>query len=237
MMEKKQTQGISSFQAVLSSCAGPGRVLGLHCRPQSSTSISCSWTPPEADFDSYNIECVHQDSRTVVYSRRTGKDSTSYVITQLDPHRHYTVYVKVISAGTTSSEVEDSIVTMIDRKRCWIIMNHLSARQEVNILFALPLQVLPHSPLVPGSVRGPLLFPHAPSCFRLTAAGSVIPMALSSSLLWWWQSLRVSGLDCGGPSVEEILWNESEKMSGSSSDASVADQVIRSQKVHFRKKE
>uniref|UniRef100_A0A8C8DH62 protein-tyrosine-phosphatase n=1 Tax=Oryzias sinensis TaxID=183150 RepID=A0A8C8DH62_9TELE len=109
----------------------PGRVLGLHCRPQSSTSISCSWTPPEADFDSYNIECVHQDSRTVVYSRRTGRDSTSYVITQLDPHRHYTVYVKVISAGTTSSEVEDSIVTMIDRPPALPIGTRVSERSTV----------------------------------------------------------------------------------------------------------
>uniref|UniRef100_A0A3B3H9L5 protein-tyrosine-phosphatase n=1 Tax=Oryzias latipes TaxID=8090 RepID=A0A3B3H9L5_ORYLA len=118
----------------------PGRVLGLHCRPQSSTSISCSWTPPEADFDSYNIECVHQDSRTVVYSRRTGKDSTSYVITQLDPHRHYTVYVKVISAGTTSSEVEDSIVTMIDRPPALPIGTRVSERSTVvstcSILFS-----------------------------------------------------------------------------------------------------
>uniref|UniRef100_A0A3P9KBT3 protein-tyrosine-phosphatase n=1 Tax=Oryzias latipes TaxID=8090 RepID=A0A3P9KBT3_ORYLA len=118
----------------------PGRVLGLHCRPQSSTSISCSWTPPEADFDSYNIECVHQDSRTVVYSRRTGRDSTSYVITQLDPHRHYTVYVKVISAGTTSSEVEDSIVTMIDRPPALPIGTRVSESSTVvstcSILFS-----------------------------------------------------------------------------------------------------
>lgn len=96
--------------------AEPQRVQSLHCRPQSSTSISCSWAPPEADYDSYTIECLHQDSHALVYSRRTGRDSTAYVITQLEPHKRYTVSVKVISAGTTSEEVQDSVVTMIDRK-------------------------------------------------------------------------------------------------------------------------
>ncbi|XP_036068129.1 receptor-type tyrosine-protein phosphatase beta isoform X3 [Oryzias melastigma] len=109
----------------------PGRVIGLHCRPQSSTSISCSWTPPEADYDSYNIECVHQDSRTLVYSRRTGRDSTSYVITQLEPHRRYTVSVKVISAGATSREAEDSVVTMIDRPPALPIGTRVSERSTV----------------------------------------------------------------------------------------------------------
>lgn len=93
----------------------PERVHSLHCRPQSSTSISCSWAPPQADYDSYTIECLHQDSQVLVYSRRTGRDSTGYVITQLEPHKHYTVSVKVMSDGTTSEEVEDSVVTMIDR--------------------------------------------------------------------------------------------------------------------------
>uniref|UniRef100_A0A3Q1GFQ5 protein-tyrosine-phosphatase n=1 Tax=Acanthochromis polyacanthus TaxID=80966 RepID=A0A3Q1GFQ5_9TELE len=93
----------------------PERVQSLHCRPQSSTSISCSWGPPEADYDSYTIECLHQDSRTLVYSRRTNRDSTSYVITQLEPHKHYTISVKVISDRTTSEEATDSVITMIDR--------------------------------------------------------------------------------------------------------------------------
>uniref|UniRef100_A0A3B4Z0Q5 protein-tyrosine-phosphatase n=1 Tax=Stegastes partitus TaxID=144197 RepID=A0A3B4Z0Q5_9TELE len=93
----------------------PERVHSLHCRPQSSTSISCSWGPPEADYDSFTIECLHQDSQTLVYSRRTNRDSTSYVITQLEPHKRYTVSVKVISDRTTSEEATDSTVTMIDR--------------------------------------------------------------------------------------------------------------------------
>uniref|UniRef100_A0AAQ4S4Y9 protein-tyrosine-phosphatase n=2 Tax=Gasterosteus aculeatus aculeatus TaxID=481459 RepID=A0AAQ4S4Y9_GASAC len=93
----------------------PERVHSLHCRPQSSTSISCSWGPPEADFDSYTIECLHQESRVLVYSRRTGRDSVSYLITQLEPHKHYVVSVKVISDQTTSEEARESVVTMIDR--------------------------------------------------------------------------------------------------------------------------
>ncbi|XP_038146926.1 receptor-type tyrosine-protein phosphatase beta-like isoform X2 [Cyprinodon tularosa] len=93
----------------------PERVHNLHCRPQSSTSISCSWGPPRADYDSYTIECLHQDTHNLVYSRRTSRDSTSYVITQLEPHKRYTISVKVISDGTTSEEAEESVITMIDR--------------------------------------------------------------------------------------------------------------------------
>ncbi|KAF7656249.1 hypothetical protein LDENG_00044620 [Lucifuga dentata] len=93
----------------------PERVHSLHCRPQSSTSISCSWGPPEADYDSYSIECLHYDSRILVYSRRTGRDATVYLITQLEPHKRYTVSVKVISDSMTSEAAQDSVVTMIDR--------------------------------------------------------------------------------------------------------------------------
>ncbi|XP_056138330.1 receptor-type tyrosine-protein phosphatase beta-like [Lampris incognitus] len=96
-------------------CTKPERVHSLHCRPQSSTSILCSWGPPEADFDSYTIECLHKDSRTLVYSRRTSHDSTTYLITQLEPHKHYTVSVKAISNSMTSEAAQDSVVTMIDR--------------------------------------------------------------------------------------------------------------------------
>uniref|UniRef100_A0A3B4T6M6 protein-tyrosine-phosphatase n=1 Tax=Seriola dumerili TaxID=41447 RepID=A0A3B4T6M6_SERDU len=93
----------------------PGRVHGLHCRPQSSNSISCSWGPPVADYDSYTVECLLQDSQTLVYSRRTSGNATTYVITQLEPHKRYTVSVKVISDQTTSDAAQDDVVTMIDR--------------------------------------------------------------------------------------------------------------------------
>ncbi|KAJ8245485.1 hypothetical protein GJAV_G00271240 [Gymnothorax javanicus] len=93
----------------------PERIQHVHCRPQSSTAISCSWSPPESDYDSYTVECLHQDSRTLVYSRRTGRESTTYNIAQLEPHKRYTVSVKVISDSMTSEAAEDSVVTMIDR--------------------------------------------------------------------------------------------------------------------------
>uniref|UniRef100_UPI003AAE95FB receptor-type tyrosine-protein phosphatase beta-like n=1 Tax=Centroberyx gerrardi TaxID=166262 RepID=UPI003AAE95FB len=109
----------------------PERVLGLHCRPQSSTSISCSWGPPEADYDSYTIECLHQDSRTLVYSRRTGRDSTVYLITQLEPHKRYTVYVKVISDIMTGEAAQDSVVTMIDRPPLPPLSTRVSDRTAV----------------------------------------------------------------------------------------------------------
>ncbi|XP_041652341.1 receptor-type tyrosine-protein phosphatase beta-like [Cheilinus undulatus] len=109
----------------------PGRVHGLHCRPQSSTAISCSWGPPEADYDSYSIECLHQDSQVLVYSRRTGRESCGYVISHLEPHKRYTISVKVISDGTTSEEAKESVVTMIDRPPVPALSTRVSDRTAV----------------------------------------------------------------------------------------------------------
>lgn len=93
----------------------PERVQSLHCRPQNSSTISCSWIPPEADFDSYTIECTRKDSRRMVYSQRTVKGNTVYLIRDLEPHKHYMVSVKVISDSMTSEAVMENVVTMIDR--------------------------------------------------------------------------------------------------------------------------
>ncbi|KAM6973817.1 receptor-type tyrosine-protein phosphatase beta [Aplochiton taeniatus] len=109
----------------------PERVHGLHCRPQSSTSISCSWGPPEADYDSYTIECLHQDSRTLVYSRRTGRDASVYHITQLEPHKRYTLCVRAISDSMTSEAAEDTVVTMIDRPPVPSLSTRVSDRAAV----------------------------------------------------------------------------------------------------------
>ncbi|KAI4794768.1 hypothetical protein KUCAC02_031852 [Chaenocephalus aceratus] len=92
-------------------CIRPGGVQALRCRPQSSTSLSCSWTPPQADYDSFSIEC--SDSRLLVYSRRSN--NTTYVIEHLQPSRRYSVSVKTISEQSTSEEARDSVLTMIDR--------------------------------------------------------------------------------------------------------------------------
>lgn len=97
-------------------CLEPERVQSLHCRPQNSSTISCSWSPPEADFDSYTIECSRKDSQRMVYSQRTVKESTVYLIKDLEPHKRYTVSVKVISDSMTSEAVMENVVTMIDRE-------------------------------------------------------------------------------------------------------------------------
>uniref|UniRef100_A0A672KUC0 protein-tyrosine-phosphatase n=1 Tax=Sinocyclocheilus grahami TaxID=75366 RepID=A0A672KUC0_SINGR len=93
----------------------PERVQSLHCRPQNSTAICCSWSPPEADFDSYTIECLRKDSQRMVYSQRTLKENTVYLIKDLEPHKQYIVSVKVISDSMTSEAVMENVVTMIDR--------------------------------------------------------------------------------------------------------------------------
>ncbi|XP_077374050.1 receptor-type tyrosine-protein phosphatase beta [Festucalex cinctus] len=98
----------------------PSPVVGLRCRPHSSTSVSCSWAPPEADFDSYVVECVREDSRALVYSRRSDRRShrrpdDAYVIRPLEPHARYGVRVKVMSDASASEEARDGALTMIDR--------------------------------------------------------------------------------------------------------------------------
>ncbi|XP_073687858.1 receptor-type tyrosine-protein phosphatase beta-like [Garra rufa] len=104
-----------SFPVYRSIRTKPERVQSLHCRPQNSTAISCSWSPPEADFDSYTIECLRKDSKKMVYSQRTVKENTVYLIKELEPHKHYMVSVKVISDSMTSEAVMENVVTMIDR--------------------------------------------------------------------------------------------------------------------------
>ncbi|XP_061532399.1 receptor-type tyrosine-protein phosphatase beta-like isoform X2 [Phycodurus eques] len=93
----------------------PSPVVGLRCRPHSSTSVSCSWAPPETDFDSYAVECAHEDSGSLVYSRRWDRRPAAYVIGLLEPHKRYDVRVKVISDGSASEPAHDNVVTMIDR--------------------------------------------------------------------------------------------------------------------------
>lgn len=54
-----------------------------------------------------------------MYSRLAEQDSNSYIITELEPHKHYTVSVKVMSGGKPSDEAQDNVVTMLDRKSEW----------------------------------------------------------------------------------------------------------------------
>lgn len=168
--------------------AEPARVRSLHCHPQSSTSISCSWGAPEADFDSYSIECLHQESQTLVYSRRTGRDSTSYIVTQLEPHKLYAISVKVMSDGTTSEAAEDRVVTMIDCTGGWRLTSGVlwwKVEAVLRGLFLLLSSQVHLDPLsAPGLVKSLLWLPNPPSYSSLTAAGSVTLTEPSASSLW-----------------------------------------------------
>ncbi|XP_045147827.1 receptor-type tyrosine-protein phosphatase beta isoform X1 [Echinops telfairi] len=93
----------------------PDKILNLHCRPQNSTAIACSWIPPDSDFDGYSIECRKMDTQEVEFSRKLEKEKSLLNIMMLVPHKRYLVSIKVQSAGMTSDVVEDSTITMIDR--------------------------------------------------------------------------------------------------------------------------
>ncbi|KAE8615599.1 hypothetical protein XENTR_v10008563 [Xenopus tropicalis] len=93
----------------------PDKIHHLHCRPQTSTAISCSWTPPDSDFDGYSVECRRNGSDDVEFSKRIEKDKSSITISTLVPHKRYVVSIKVHSADMTSQVIEDSAITMIDR--------------------------------------------------------------------------------------------------------------------------
>uniref|UniRef100_A0A9L0JDY9 protein-tyrosine-phosphatase n=1 Tax=Equus asinus TaxID=9793 RepID=A0A9L0JDY9_EQUAS len=93
----------------------PDKIQNLHCRPQNSTAIACSWIPPDSDFDGYSIECRKMDTQEVEFSRKLEKEKSLLNIMMLVPHKRYLVSIKVQSAGMTSEVVEGSTITMIDR--------------------------------------------------------------------------------------------------------------------------
>ncbi|XP_047658277.1 receptor-type tyrosine-protein phosphatase beta-like isoform X2 [Tachysurus fulvidraco] len=93
----------------------PQRISSLHCRPLNSSAVLCSWSPPQGDFDSYKVDCFHQDSGVLVNSSQTPPNSTLYHITNLEPHKRYRISIQVISDTMTSEAAEQSTITMIDR--------------------------------------------------------------------------------------------------------------------------
>ncbi|KAK3564823.1 hypothetical protein QTP86_027966, partial [Hemibagrus guttatus] len=93
----------------------PQQISGLHCRPLNSSAVLCSWSSPQADFDSYKVDCFHQDSGVLVNSSRTPRNSTLYYITNLEPHKRYRISIQVISDTMASEAAEQSTITMIDR--------------------------------------------------------------------------------------------------------------------------
>ncbi|XP_064418041.1 receptor-type tyrosine-protein phosphatase beta [Latimeria chalumnae] len=107
-----KTYSRSLFKAVRTQ---PDKIPHIHCRPQSSTAISCSWMHPDSDFDVYNIDSYNLDTSELVFSQRIGKETVPYNIENLVPHKSYVVSVKVISGKKMSDPVEDRVITMIDR--------------------------------------------------------------------------------------------------------------------------
>ncbi|KAG7329450.1 hypothetical protein KOW79_007624 [Hemibagrus wyckioides] len=93
----------------------PQRISSLHCRPLNSSAVLCSWSPPQADFDLYKVDCFRQDSGVLVNSSRTPRNSTLYHITNLEPHKRYRISIQVISDTMASDAAEQGTITMIDR--------------------------------------------------------------------------------------------------------------------------
>ncbi|RXN30220.1 receptor-type tyrosine- phosphatase beta-like protein [Labeo rohita] len=93
----------------------PHSTQSIHCFPLSSTSVSCSWAPPEADYDSYVVECRKQGSGMTVYTYTLEHDALSQHFERLEPFRNYTIYITVVSGDKQSSTTKTSVITMIDR--------------------------------------------------------------------------------------------------------------------------
>uniref|UniRef100_A0A3P8P794 protein-tyrosine-phosphatase n=1 Tax=Astatotilapia calliptera TaxID=8154 RepID=A0A3P8P794_ASTCA len=93
----------------------PSSLKSIHCFPLSSSSLSCSWSPPHADFDSYEVECRRYDDRELISALKLVGGITAVTLDHLEPYRKYSVTVRVSSAGQTSPPVTHTTVTMIDR--------------------------------------------------------------------------------------------------------------------------
>ncbi|XP_028970203.2 receptor-type tyrosine-protein phosphatase beta [Esox lucius] len=93
----------------------PSSLQNMHCFPQSSSSILCSWSSPNSDWDSYTVEVRQEDNWELVYALGLARDATLLNLKNLEPYRRYHIAVRVASAGLSSPALEESVVTMIDR--------------------------------------------------------------------------------------------------------------------------
>uniref|UniRef100_A0A8C2CSF7 protein-tyrosine-phosphatase n=1 Tax=Cyprinus carpio TaxID=7962 RepID=A0A8C2CSF7_CYPCA len=109
----------------------PHPTQNIHCFPLSSTSVSCSWAPPESDYDSYVVECCKQGSRMPVYNYTLGHDALSQHFDGLEPFRNYTIYITVMSGDKQSLTTKTSIITMIDRPPVPPVTVRVSAQSMV----------------------------------------------------------------------------------------------------------
>lgn len=96
--------------------SGPSPLRSIHCFPHSSSSLSCSWTPPPSDFDSYEVECRRQDDGELILAQRLAEGVAAVTLDHLEAYRKYSVTVRLSSAGQTSPPATHTTVTMIDRE-------------------------------------------------------------------------------------------------------------------------
>lgn len=96
--------------------SGPAPLKSLHCFPLSSSSLSCSWSPPLSDFDSYEVECRQHDDGELTSALRLAEGITAVTLDHLEAYRKYSVTVRVSSAGQTSPPATHTTITMIDRE-------------------------------------------------------------------------------------------------------------------------
>ncbi|KAM9403064.1 receptor-type tyrosine-protein phosphatase beta [Salvelinus alpinus] len=131
----------------------PSRLQNMHCFPQSSSSISCSWTFPDSHWDSYTVEVRQQDSWELVYALRLARDSTLLSLENLQPYRRYNVAVRVASAGLSSPAVEENVVTMIDRDcpNMHSLLIHDSTRVKLSYLEDDPCSDFINASYIPGN--------------------------------------------------------------------------------------
>ncbi|XP_017294772.1 receptor-type tyrosine-protein phosphatase beta isoform X2 [Kryptolebias marmoratus] len=93
----------------------PSPLRSIHCFPESSSSLSCSWSAPLADFDSYQVECRRSDGGEMTSKLRLAAGVTAVTLNHLEAFRNYSVTIRVSSAGQTSPPTSQSAVTLIDR--------------------------------------------------------------------------------------------------------------------------
>nr|XP_046234726.1 receptor-type tyrosine-protein phosphatase beta isoform X2 [Scatophagus argus] len=93
----------------------PSPLKSIHCFPLSSSSLSCSWSPPLSDFDSYEVECRRHDNGELTSALRLAGGITAVTLDHLEAFRRYSVTVRVSSVGQMSPPATHTTVTMIDR--------------------------------------------------------------------------------------------------------------------------
>uniref|UniRef100_A0A3Q3W1C4 protein-tyrosine-phosphatase n=1 Tax=Mola mola TaxID=94237 RepID=A0A3Q3W1C4_MOLML len=93
----------------------PSPLKSIHCLPLSSSSLSCSWSPPLSDFDSYEAECRRHDDGELISVLSLAGGVTTVTLDHLEAYRKYSVMVRVSSAGQKSPPATRTTVTMIDR--------------------------------------------------------------------------------------------------------------------------